>query len=91
VNAISDPPVKICDPWQALQLSNMMKEIPITQCSSCLPDCSTTEFEKKVTAVPFGKYDYTNIGINDFRNFNKKDNRPLSHKTFLSAIYLSSY
>ena len=67
-----DLSMKICDPWQARELNILMKKSSQAQCSQCLPDCSSTSFQSKLTSVAFDKCDYTNIGMTEFCNFNSK-------------------
>ena len=46
-----------------------MDNIPDGQCNYCLPDCSTTLYHATVTAAPFRKCDYKNLGVSYLCNF----------------------
>jgi hypothetical protein len=54
---------KICDPWEAKELSELMTNVPESECLHCLPDCSKTNYKTFVTAVKFRDqcYDFKNI------------------------------
>ena len=62
----------ICDPWQALEVFDFMWNVPNSNCSYCLPDCSTFIYKTTVTAVPLKKCDLTNIGLTHLCNTNDK-------------------
>ena len=49
-----------------------MDNIPDGQCNYCLPDCSTTLYHATVTAAPFRKCDYKNLGVSYLCNFDTK-------------------
>ena len=58
----------ICDPWQAVEMLKIMSDVPDKKCQHCLPNCLTTIFKTRVTAVPFRNCSMINIGNNSFCN-----------------------
>ena len=52
----------ICDPWQASDFLASMSNVPRKNCQHCLPDCSSTIYQTRVTAVPFRTCELANIG-----------------------------
>jgi hypothetical protein len=62
-----DSPI-ICDPWLAVELTDVMSNVPDEKCRRCLPDCRTTIFKTTVTAVPLRKCTLVNLGENTFCN-----------------------
>ena len=58
----------ICDPWQAAEMLKIMSDAPDKKCQHCLPNCVTTIFKTRVTAVPFRNCSMINIGNNTFCN-----------------------
>jgi len=64
-----DGDVALCDPWQAIEIGNLMfNDIPDEDCSNCLPDCSTTNYHPVITSLPFKECDESNLGISHFCN-----------------------
>ena len=68
---------RICDPWEARNFRNLMDNIPDGHCNKCLPDCSTTLYHASVTAAPFRRCDYKNLGISHLCNFDLNMNPPI--------------
>ena len=63
--------ITICDPWQAQKfLQVMVTEIPDELCIHCLPDCRNIIYEPTVSAVPFSKCGFTNLGVSYLCNLN---------------------
>jgi hypothetical protein len=64
-----DGDVTLCDPWQAIRISDLMfKDIPDIVCSHCLPDCRTIIYHPIFTALPFKQCDESNLGVSRFCN-----------------------
>ena len=61
--------LKMCDPWDAFEFANHMKDVPDTECSHCLPDCSSTLIEASVSAAPFRRCDRKNFGTSGMCSF----------------------
>ena len=61
---------RLCDPWEAREFRQYMKSIPYDTCDYCLPDCETTIYHASVTAAPFRRCDYKNLGVSFLCNFN---------------------
>ena len=59
----------ICDSWEAVELFNLMTNVPSKDCMHCLPDCSTTIYKKSISAVPFRECSLHNIGVSKFCYF----------------------
>ena len=67
----------ICDPWQTAEINELMLQTPYNQCQICLPDCVSTIFKLKVTAVPLRNCSLINIGNTTFCNaFNPSRIKP---------------
>ena len=60
---------RLCDPWEAKSFRNYMTSIPYDTCDFCLPDCITTMYSASVTAAPFRRCDYKNLGVSFLCNF----------------------
>ena len=68
---------RICDPWEARKFRNLLDDIPDGHCNKCLPDCSTTLYHASVTAAPFRRCDYKNLGISHLCDFDLNMNPPI--------------
>ncbi len=64
---------KICDPWQALEVFDLMWNVPSSACGHCLPDCSSFIYKTSVTSVPLKKCDLTNLGSTHLCDINAKN------------------
>ena len=64
--------VRVCNPWEARTFRNKMDAIPNDQCNYCLPDCSKTLYHATVTAAPFRRCNFQNLGISHLCNFESK-------------------
>ena len=54
----------ICNPFQNFRISEIMQnEVPMGQCSYCLPDCKRTIYSQSVTTQPFRKCDERNMEV----------------------------
>ena len=62
----------LCDPWDALQFREQMQNIPDDSCNACLPDCNHTEIQASVSAAPFRRCDYKNVGISSLCSLETK-------------------
>ena len=78
---------RICDPWEARKFRNLMENIPDSQCDKCLPDCSTTLYHASVTAAPFRRCDYKNLGISYLCNFDEKIDPPIWGQQVLDQYF----
>ena len=58
-----------CDPWETNEFQNIMTSIPDYQCSHCLPDCNSTDYDFFITSSPFRKCDHTNLGTSETCDF----------------------
>ena len=64
-----DGEITLCDPWQAIEIGNLMfNNIPDGECSFCLPDCRTTIYHPVISSLPFKECDESNLGISHFCN-----------------------
>lgn len=52
----------ICNPWQAFDFLAQMSNVPTKNCQHCLPDCSSTIYQTKFTAVPLRTCELANMG-----------------------------
>ena len=64
--------LRICDPWEAMKFKNIMDETPVKVYKHCLTDCSGIIYHASVTAAPFSRCDFKNIGVSDLCNFDVK-------------------
>ncbi len=68
--------IRICNPWEARDFRKNMHTVPSDKCDHCLPDCRTTQYTASVTAAPFRRCDYKNLGISFFCNFAAENIEP---------------
>ena len=54
-----------CNPWETETFQKHMTSIPDKECSYCMPDCNSTDYEFAVTSSPFRKCDHTNLGTSE--------------------------
>ena len=54
----------ICSPWETANFTKYFNNVPAGQCADCTPDCEFVIYEPTITAVPFRKCDFRNLGIN---------------------------
>ena len=66
---------RLCTPWESLTFREKMDETPDDQCDKCLPDCSTTLYHTSITAAPFRKCGFKNLGVSYLCNF-ERDLKP---------------
>jgi len=55
--------IAMCDPWATQSFLKYIDELTDEKCSHCLPECSNTIYEKRITAIPFRKCDSSNLEI----------------------------
>ena len=60
---ISEPIGTVCDPWEAAEFNNYFNRVPDDRCSYCLPDCDTVIYTPTITATPFRRCDFRNLGV----------------------------
>ncbi len=65
-----DSPLKVCDPWEAMNFKEIMKNVPDDECNHCLPDCSETQFSSTISVSPFRRCDFRNLGVSSLCNLN---------------------
>ena len=75
---------RLCDPWEAADFRTNMKKTPSMTCDFCLPDCNTTMYTASVTAAPFRKCDYKNLGVSKLCSFDTKLSPPIWGQQVLS-------
>ena len=68
---------RLCDPWEAREFRFYMSSIPYETCNYCLPDCSTTMYSSSVTAAPFRRCNYKNLGVSFLCNFEETIQPPI--------------
>ena len=81
----------LCDPWKARQFRDFMNSIPYDACDSCLPDCSTTLYTASVTAAPFRRCDYKNLGVSFLCNFEDQIQGKQIHPPIWGESVLNQY
>ena len=55
--------VSICDPFNSFKFVGHMKNVSQSKCGHCLPDCTTTVYDSAVSAAPFRKCNFKNLGV----------------------------
>ena len=55
--------VRMCDPFDSYRFLGYMKTISMSKCPHCLPDCLSTLYDSSVTAAPFRRCDFKNLGV----------------------------
>ena len=58
-----------CNPWDTQEFQNYMTKIPDDECSYCLPDCNSTDYDFSISSSPFRKCDHTNLGASGTCDF----------------------
>ena len=67
---------KVCDPWDTKVFQCYLTNVPDNTCKHCLPDCTTTMYESKVTSAPFRACDHTNLGLSSLCDLEDTDLNP---------------
>ena len=68
---------RLCNPWEAREFRFHMSSIPYETCNYCLPDCTTTMYSSSVTAAPFRRCNYKNLGVSFLCNFEETIQPPI--------------
>ena len=55
-----------CDPWIAAEMYECMLDVPEYECKHCLPDCQTTIYHTRISAVPLRQCLLQNAGLGLF-------------------------
>ena len=79
-----------CNPWETEEFIMNQKLVPINECSHCLPDCNSTEYEATITSAPLRKCDRTNLGTSNLCNLKKSYVHPPMWAEQIEQEYLSS-
>ena len=66
----------VCDPWETKTFQTYVTNVPDNQCEECLPDCTDTIYQSRVSAAPFRDCDHTNLGASGLCDFENKDINP---------------
>ena len=66
----------VCDPWETIRFQKFMTNVPDDECKHCLPDCSDTIYQSRVSAAPFRTCDHTNLGSSSLCDFDNLDMNP---------------
>jgi len=61
--------LKICDPWETANFTKYLEQVPDGLCAECLPDCTSTIYDTRVSSASFKTCDHTNIGKAPNLNF----------------------
>lgn len=69
--------IRLCNPWEAQAFRVIMDNVPDRHCEYCLPDCSTTLYHATITAAPFRRCDFKNLGVSRLCNFGQKIHPPI--------------
>ena len=60
---------RICDPYESHEFLNLMESVPPKEFKRCLPDCNSIEYSVSVTAAPFRRCNYKNLGMSRLCDF----------------------
>ena len=66
----------VCDPWETKRFQKYMTNVPDDECDHCLPDCTDTIYQSRVSAAPFRTCDHTNLGASTLCDFDNLDMNP---------------
>ena len=66
----------VCDPWETKKFQSYMTNVPDEECAECLPDCTDTIYESRVSAAPFRDCDHTNLGASPLCDLENVDMNP---------------
>ncbi len=64
-----DPSARMCDPFEARDFGRQMERVGKEACEHCLPDCDETHYSASVSAAPFRKCDFKNLGLTELCDF----------------------
>ena len=64
--------LRLCNPWEAMDFRKIMDKTPVSHYNHCLTDCNGFTYHATVTAAPFSRCDFKNIGVSDLCNFDVK-------------------
>ena len=65
-----------CDPWATKVFQESFNNLPDNECSHCLPDCTGTVYDTRVSTAPFRKCDHTSLGMSGLCDFENDDMNP---------------
>ena len=74
--ANDDEYTNVCDPWETKRFQKFMTNVPDGECTRCLPDCTDTIYQSRVSAAPFRDCDHTNLGSSSLCDFDDLDMNP---------------
>ena len=52
---------KLCNPWENMEYLDHMEKMPDDTCDHCLPDCTATIYDRRVSSAIFKPCDHTNL------------------------------
>ena len=52
---------KLCNPWENMEYLDHMEKMPDDTCDHCLPDCTATICDRRVSSAIFKPCDHTNL------------------------------
>lgn len=65
-----------CDPWTTKHFQETFNNLPDHECDHCLPDCTGTVYETRVSTAPFRKCDRTSLGVSGMCDLENDDMNP---------------
>ena len=75
---------RICNPWVTEDYVNMTRHVPDTECSHCLPTCTSTDYRYTITSAPFRKCSDLNVGVSTYCMF--KGRSQITPKMWASQV-----
>ena len=76
-----------CDPWETKDFQEYFNNLPDKICSHCLPDCTSTVYETRVSTAPFRSCDHTNLGVSGLCDFENDGMNPAMWRQQVQVEY----
>ena len=81
---------EVCKPWEAKIFNEYITNVPDDTCSECLPDCTSTIYNSRVSAAPFRPCDHTNLGSSPMCDLENNDMNPAIWRQMVQDEFIAS-
>ena len=88
--SIDEHVAETCDPWQTQRFIKLVSEVPSKNCSHCLPDCTTTTYQARISTSAFRMCDHTNIGVSSMCNMQDRTMNPPLWSNLVTNEYMAA-
>ena len=61
--------VRMCSPKETFGFQYLMKSVPDSFCTHCLPDCTTTQYKTEISSSLFRRCDIRNLALGELCDF----------------------